>query len=294
MEIKPVQAKTLLATHTKPDSWFGCKYNMNLYRGCQHKCIYCDTRSECYQIENFEKEILYKENAIELLKDELPRKRVKGTICFGSMNDEYMPIEKDLRLTRQALEVIVQHRFPVHMMTKSDLILRDLDLLKKISSIYVAATFTITASDDELSKKVEPGAPPSSARFEAIKKLSDQGIYTGITMMPILPFIEDTDENITSLIEKAHESGAKYILAWFGLTMRDRQRTHFYKKLDELFPGMKTKYRKAFGENYECNSTRIAELQSLFESLCLKYGIETKMKFYEPEKPAKQLDLLQS
>jgi DNA repair photolyase len=157
-----------MLSHVKqPDTWFGLKYNMNLYRGCQHQCIYCDSRSECYQIENFS-DILYKENAIELLENELARKRVKGTIGTGSMNDPYMPVEKKLKLTRRALELIARFRFPVHIITKSDLVLRDLDLLQRINEVYTAVSFTITTADDQLAKKLEPGASPPSARFRAM------------------------------------------------------------------------------------------------------------------------------
>ena len=182
--IKEIQSKTILNHVKQPEPYFGLKYNLNLYRGCQHQCIYCDSRSECYQIENFA-DIHVKVNAIDLLTDALPRKRVRGTIGFGSMNDPYMPIERQYQLTRRALEVIAQHQFPVHMITKSDLVLRDLDLLREINQIYASVSFTITAADDELAKKVEPGAPPSSARFAAMRTLADAGIHTGIIVMPV-------------------------------------------------------------------------------------------------------------
>ncbi|MCA9936647.1 MAG: radical SAM protein, partial [Anaerolineales bacterium] len=186
--IKSIEAKVMLAHVKQPDTWFGLKYNMNLYRGCQHQCIYCDSRSECYQVENFS-DILYKENAIELLANELARKRVKGTIGTGSMNDPYMPIEAKIQLTRRALELIARFRFPVHIITKSDLVLRDLDLLRRINEVYTAVSFTITTADDQLAKRLEPAASPPSARLRAIKILAENGILTGITMMPILPFI---------------------------------------------------------------------------------------------------------
>jgi DNA repair photolyase len=164
-------AKTLLATVKQPDPWFGLKYNMNLYRGCQHQCIYCDSRSECYQIEDFA-EIQVKVNALEKLSDEIRRKRVKGTIGTGSMNDPYMPIEAERNLTRGALQIIAAAKFPVHIITKSDLVLRDLDILKEISQVYAAVSFTITSADDSLAKKLEPGAPVSSRRFAALKTLA--------------------------------------------------------------------------------------------------------------------------
>ena len=183
-KITEITAKTILNHVKQPDTWFGLKYNMNLYRGCQHQCIYCDSRSECYRIEDFSR-IEVKINALELLEDTLPRKRMIGTIGFGSMNDPYMPIEKKYRLTGGALEIINHHGFPVHILTKSDLVLRDLETLKNISQVYAAVSFTITTADDQLARIIEPGAPPPSARFNAIKELAEEGILTGLTMMPI-------------------------------------------------------------------------------------------------------------
>jgi len=287
----PIRAKTLLSHRTHPDPWFGCKYNMNIYRGCQHQCIYCDSRSECYHIKNFE-DILYKENVIEKLKDELPRKRTKGTICFGAMSDPYIPLEAKLKLTKGSLEIIAQHRFPIHLMTKSDLVLRDKEIIKRISEIYATVSFTITTTDDELAKKIEPHASLPSARLKAMKELSDIGIYTGITMMPILPFIEDTIETITQIVQKGHEHGAQYILPSMGMTLRDRQRNYYYKKLDKLFPGVREKYEKTYGDSYSCGSPKARELEMLVKKLCEKYDITTKMVQYKTPEPAKQLGLL--
>jgi DNA repair photolyase len=292
--ITEIHAKTILNHVKQPETYFGLKYNLNLYRGCQHQCIYCDSRSECYQIENFA-DIQVKVNAIELLADVLPRKRVRGTIGFGSMNDCYMPIERKYQLCRRALEVIVQHQFPVHIITKSDLVLRDLDLLKEINQTYAAVSFTITAADDELAKKVEPGAPPSSARFAAMRALAEAGIHTGITMMPILPFIEDTEENITQLVGLAHENGATYILPWFGMSLRAGSRDWYYNQLDKRFPGVKQKYVRLFGWRYECNSPNWRKLDEVFQKLVYKYTIPTKMPIFTPEpvsQQARQLKLL--
>jgi DNA repair photolyase len=285
--IKEIQSKTILNHVKQPDTYFGLKYNMNLYRGCQHQCIYCDSRSECYQIENFA-DIHVKVNAVDLLADALPRKRVRGTIGFGSMNDPYMPVERQYQLCRRSLEVIAQHQFPVHIITKSDLVLRDLDLLKEINQVYAAVSFTITAADDELAKKVEPGAPLSSARFAAMRALAEAGIHTGVTMMPILPFIEDTEENVTHLVEMAHEAGAEYILPWFGMTLRAGSRDWYYDQLDQRFPGVKQKYVQQFGGRYECNSPNWRKLDEVFQKLVYKYGIKTQMPIFTPEKVTKE------
>ena len=260
---------------------------MNLYRGCQHQCIYCDSRSTCYQIENFA-DIHIKANAIELLEDALPRKRVRGTIGTGSMNDPYMPIERKANLTGRALEIISRNGFPVHIITKSDLVMRDLEILKEINKVYAAVSFTITTTDDDLAKKLEPGAPPPSVRWNAMKTLSDAGILTGVTMQPILPFIEDTPENISSIVELAHENGASYILPWFGMSLREGSRDYYYDKLDKLFPGVKQRYVQRFGGRYICNTPNWRQLDDLFQKAIYKYGIATQMPIFTPEKITKQ------
>jgi len=277
-----ILAKTLLSSAKRPDSWFGIKYTMNLYRGCQHQCIYCDSRSECYQIENFA-EIQVKVNALERLSDEIRRKRAKGTIGTGSMNDPYMPIEAERRLTRGALEIIAAAKFPVHVITKSDLVTRDLDILQEIGKVYAAVSFTITSADDALSKKLEPGAPVSSRRFTSLKTLSEQGITAGVTMMPILPFIEDSDENILAIARLAADAGAKYVLPGFGVTLRDRQRAYYYNKLDQLFPGVSAQYQRRYGERYWAESPRAQRLGEIFNEECARLGIATRMPFYQPE-----------
>ncbi len=283
--IREIQARTILNRVKGPDTWFGLTYGMNLYRGCQHQCIYCDSRSECYQIEDFNQDVLVKVNAIELLARELPRKRLKGTIGTGSMNDPYMPLEKQYNLTGRALEVIAGNRFPVHVITKSDLVLKDLEALRQIAKVYAAVSFTITAAADDLAKKLEPGAPSPSARFRAIQTLAENGILTGITLMPVLPFIEDNPANITAIVEQAHASGAAYIIPAFGMTLRDRQRTYYYEKLDQHFPGLRPKYERAFGERYSAPAQNARQLSGLLEDLCARYGIPTRMPFHQAEIP---------
>jgi DNA repair photolyase len=280
--IKEITAKVLLSPVKQPDDWFGLKFNMNLYRGCQHQCIYCDSRSECYQIENF-KNVLVKENAIDLLRDELSRKRVKGTIGTGSMNDPYMPLEAKRELTRQALQVIADFRFPVHIITKSDLVLRDLDLLQIINQVYAAVTLTITTADDQLGMKIEPGAARVSDRFAAIQVLAEKGILTGVTLMPVLPFLEDNLENIRQIVTRAHQAGASYIIPSFGMTLRDRQRDYFYRKLDRLFPGLRGKYERRYGYQYHAAANNANELEREFQALCQHFGIATRIPQFSPE-----------
>jgi len=280
--VKETQARTILNTFRQLDSWFGLRFSMNLYRGCQHQCVYCDSRSQCYGIEDFG-DIHVKANALDLLDKELARKRTKGTIGTGSMHDPYMPIEAELNMTGRALEIIARHRFPVHVTTKSDLVLRDLDALRAAGQVYVAVSFTVTTADDELCQKLEPGAPPASRRFRAMAALAAHGILTGVTMMPILPLIEDTEQNVREIVERAASSGAHYVLPMFGMTMRDRQRTYYYEALDRLFPGVRTKYERMYGDRYVCTSPREAMLARIFQELCHKHGVASRIPFYHAE-----------
>jgi DNA repair photolyase len=287
--IREIQARTLLTRVRGPDDWFGLYYTMNLYRGCQHQCIYCDTRSETYQIENFDHDILIKANAIEVLRRELAGKRIIGTIGTGSMNDPYMPLETEVRLTRRALETIAEAGFPVHVITKSDLVLRDLDLLEMIcEKTYATVTFTITTAEDVLSRTLEPGAPTSSKRFAALRTLGLRGIPAGIALMPVLPFIEDNEENIRQIVDLAAGNGAKYILPAFGMTLRDRQRDYYYARLDKHFPGLRLRYEKSFGERYSAPAQNAARLEELFRDLCTGYGMATKVAVFTPRKRAEE------
>jgi DNA repair photolyase len=186
-------------------------------------------------------------------------------------------------MTRRALELALHYRFPVHLITKSDLVLRDIDLLSQIKETYAAVSFTITTVDDDLARKIEPGAPPSSARFSAMKILAEHGILTGLTMMPILPFIEDTTENIAGLVEMAQDAGARYVLPWFGMSLRTGSRDYYYDKLDQLFPGIKGQYIRQYGGRYECNAPNWRELDEVFQKLVYKYKIATQMPFFTPE-----------
>ena len=281
--IQYIEAKSILSKLKEKDTYFGISYNMNLYRGCQHGCIYCDTRSECYGINDISR-ISVKKNALDLLTKELPPKRKnRATIGTGSMNDPYMPIEKDLQLVRKALQIIANERFPVHIITKSNLVERDADILMDISKTYTAVSFTITTADDFLSRKIEPHASSTSARFEAMNLLAVKGIYTGVTLMPILPFINDTKVNITTILQRAKDCGASYIIPMFGVTLRKGSREYFYKALDVCFAGLKEKYQSHFGLQYECFSPNYKMLNEIFREQCYKLGMENGIRFYQPK-----------
>ncbi len=291
MTITPICAKTILSPIADPNAWFAARYNMNIYRGCEHRCIYCDSRSDCYQIADFDHELLVKVNAIELLEKELPRKRIKGTISTGAMSDPYTPAEKDYGLTRRALELIERFRFGIHITTKSDLITRDIDLLRSINRVRASVSFTLTTTDEGLARKVEPGAPSPSRRLEAMALLHEAGIHVGVDMMPILPFIEDTEENILSIARRAAECGAEYVFPSFGTTMRNGSREHFYDRMDDLFPGLRSKYEATYGNRYICPSPNQAKLRQVFIDECRRLSLMYEMPQINASFVPRQLDL---
>lgn len=290
-----ISTKTIISGYAENNPWFGNNYNMNIYKGCCHGCIYCDSRSECYRIDNFDT-VRAKKDAIALINKELKSKKRKGVIGTGAMSDPYNPLEKEYKLTRGALELINTHGFGVSIATKSDLVTRDIDILKKIKSHSpVLIKITITTWDDELCKKIEPNVGAASRRFSAIKELSHNGIFAGILLMPVLPFLEDNEENIRSIIRLAHQNGAKFIYPAFGVTLRQNQRDWYFKKLDENFPGIKQKYIEEFKNNYECRSPKLKLLWNLFKDECDKLGILYRMndiiKAYKNGYEDKQLSL---
>ncbi|HEX3023314.1 MAG TPA: radical SAM protein [Lachnospiraceae bacterium] len=270
MELIP--AKTIV-THKKDTSWFGTEYNMNIYKGCCHGCIYCDSRSECYHVDNFDT-VRAKENALTIIRDELRRKVKKGVVATGSMSDPYNPLEKGHQLTRHALELVDAFGFGISIATKSTLITRDIDIIQSIREHSpVICKMTVTCLDDDLSRKIEPGAPVSSERFKAIKELTDAGIYTGILLMPILPFINDSKENILGIVHRAKEVGAKFIYPAFGVTLRTNQRDYYFDKLDEQYPGLKDRYIKKYGVRYQCGIPNAKAIYEMFALECQKQGI---------------------
>lgn len=271
-----IDAKTIV-TRTKSTGWFGASYNMNIYRGCCHGCIYCDSRSTCYRNDRFD-EVCIKKNALQIIRDDLRRKVQRGVIGTGAMSDPYNPFERELQLTRHALELISAYGFGVSVATKSDLVARDIDVLREIGeSAPALVQLTITTADDALAKVIEPHAPPPSARFGALRDLIGAGIFAGILMMPILPFINDTEENLLGVVEGASRCGARFIYPSMGMTLRDGNRQYYYAALDRVFPGLSARYQSVFGERYVCNSPRARELWRAFAAACDRAGIAYKM-----------------
>jgi DNA repair photolyase len=277
--IQEIQARTLLSSTRGVDDFFGLRYNFNIYRGCPHQCIYCDSRSECYGIENFN-DVLVKTNAAELLARELPRKRRVGPIGTGSMSDPYNPLERRYELTRRCLAVIAACAFPVRIITKGDLVLRDLDLLLEINRAQAVVCFTLTTTDDALAHQVEPGAPPPSARLAAMRGLAARGIAVGTTLMPVLPFLEDSEANLTAILEQTAAHGGSFAIPGLGLTLRDRQRAWFYQELDRRFPGLREKYERRYGQSYSCPVPNVARLNAVFEQTCARLGLAARMPPY--------------
>ncbi len=273
-----VPAKTIV-TRTKSTEWFGTEYNMNIYRGCSHGCIYCDSRSACYGDDNFET-VKVKENALTLINSDLRRKAKTGVVATGAMSDPYNPFEKELLLTRHALELLSAYQFGVAIATKSDLITRDIDILSEIqTNAPVLCKLTVTTWDDALAQKLEPHAPSSTRRFAALAALSAAGIFSGILLMPVLPFLEDSPRNIEGIVHRAAESGARFIYPVFGVTLRQNQREWYLNALDHLFPGehLKARYARHYGNSYECRCPEAAALWRNFTALCDQKGILYKM-----------------
>ena len=251
---------------------------MNLFRGCSHGCIYCDARSTCYQIHPdrpFE-DIEIKKNAPQLLELALRRKRERCMIGTGGMSDPYIPLEKELGLTRRCLELIDEYGFGLAIQTKSDLILRDLDLLKSIHrKTKCVVQITLTTHDEALCRKLEPHVCTTKRRAEVLDILREEGIPTVCWMTPILPFINDTEENIHGILDYCIHAKTYGILTFgIGVTLRDGDRQYFYRKLDEHFPGMKQKYIQTYGNAYEIPSPSQASLMRLVRKTCAQHGIE--------------------
>ena len=248
---------------------------MNLYRGCSHGCIYCDSRSKCYQMNHDFEDIEVKENALELLEAALRRKRKRCMIGTGAMTDPYIPLEKKLGYTRKALLLIEKYGFGVALQTKSDLVLRDLDILRRINEKTKAVVqMTLTTADEKLCSIIEPNVSTANERFEALKALRDAGIPTVVWLCPVLPFINDTEENIRTILGMCVEAGVRGVLCFgMGLTLREGNREYFYRQLDIHFPRLKERYIRTYGNNYVVDSPHSTELMRLYHRICEENGI---------------------
>lgn len=280
MEIEYLEAKSILTSinEEKGKYWFNANYNLNIYRGCHHGCIYCDSRSKVYGVTDFDK-VKPKKDALLILERELKSKRKKGIIAMGAMSDPYNKLEEHLELTREALKLFDRYGFGVILATKSDLVVRDIDVLQSISRHSpVLIKMTITCVDDKLAKLIEPNVCSSSQRFAALKKLHDANINAGILLMPVLPFITDTKENISGIMEKAHEARVCFVYPGLGVTQRTGQREYYLTKLEEFSVQLRISHERRFGNIYNCPARNKKELAQLIQSLGKKYQIKTRMK----------------
>ena len=253
---------------------------MNIYQGCCHGCLYCDSRSFCYQNPDFDR-VKTKKDVLTILRDDLARKVKPAFIAMGSMSDPYNPFEKELCLTQHALELINAYQCGVAVATKSNLIARDTVLYQMIQEHSpVICKLTITTANDTLAAKIEPHAPSPSCRLNALEELAKAGVFAGVLLMPVLPFLEDSAPNILSVVDSAAQAGATFIYASFGVTMREGQRDYFLNGLDRAFPGQRVgeKYRKHYGTRYYCSSSRAKELWALFSDRCKELDLLYEMR----------------
>ena len=253
----------------------GGHLGMNIYRGCTHGCIYCDSRSRCYQFTHLFEDIEVKRNAPDLLEKALQSKRKRCMIGTGSMSDPYMHCEEQLGLTRRCLEIIQKYGFGVAIQTKSDRILRDMDLLDEINrSAKCVVQMTLTTYDDELCRILEPNVCNTKRRIEVLERMQERGIPTVVWLTPILPFINDTPENVEAILKECVWVGVKGVIDFgMGLTLREGDREYYYAALDRYFPGMKERYIRTHGNAYELPSTRAKELRKLLHNICDKNDI---------------------
>lgn len=268
-----VEAKGILSAN-------GGYNGMNIYRGCSHGCIYCDSRSTCYQFSHPFEDIEVKQNAPQLLEKALQSRRRQCMISTGSMSDPYMPCEKSLRLTRKCLQVIKKYGFGAAILTKSDLIMDDIDLLDEINrKARCVVQMTLTTYDDKLCSILEPHVCNTQRRIEVLEKMKERGIDTIVWLTPILPFINDTRENVEAILNECVRIGVKGVIDYgMGMTLREGDREYYYAALDKYFPGMKEKYIRTYGNAYELQSPRAKELMKLMKDICSANGI-----IYMPE-----------
>lgn len=271
---------------------------MNIYRGCQHGCIYCDARSKCYHMNHRFEDIEVKENAPELLENALKRKRRKCMIGTGAMSDPYIPLEKELKLTRRCLEIINRYGFGVTVQTKSASVMRDIDLFTKINDKSKAVLqMTLTTADESLCRIIEPNVSVTKERFETLKAFHENGIPSVVWFSPFLPFINDTKENIDGLLKYCIDAKVRGIICFgIGLTLRDGDREYFYSRLDKHFPNMKERYIYTYGNSYQLTSSNNNVLMNRISEVCrnhgIMFGVENVFSYlHKFESKAEQLSL---
>ncbi|MBR0207541.1 MAG: radical SAM protein [Oscillospiraceae bacterium] len=285
-----VQAKGILSAQN----------GMNLYRGCSHGCIYCDSRSKCYHMDHAFEDVEVKENALSLLEDALRRKRERCMLSTGSMTDPYIPLESELGYVRGALALADRFGFGFTLITKSARVLRDLDLLRSINEkTKCVVQMTVTTCDEELCRKIEPNVSTTAERVEALHRLHEAGIPTVVWLSPILPYLNDTEENVRGVLERCAAAKVRGVVCFgMGLTLREGNREYFYAQLDRLFPGLKERYIREYGTQYVVSSPHNDELMRLFHGFCAEKDmmhdndqIFAWLRRFEEKPEARQLSL---
>lgn len=286
--------------YVKAKGILSSKNGMNLYRGCSHGCIYCDSRSRCYHMEHDFEDIEVKENAIELLEHALKHKRKKCMISTGAMTDPYIPLEMQIGNVRKVLHLIYEYGFGFTLLTKSNRIMRDIDLLQKINErTKCVVQMTLTTYDEDLCRKIEPNVSTTRERFEVLKNMRDAGIPAVVWLSPILPFINDTEDNISGILDMCIEAKVYGVVCFgMGMTLREGNREYFYQQLDRLFPHLKEQYIQQYGNQYEIDSPNADALFRLFRQKCSRHGILHNndrifhyLYTFEERNAAKQLSL---
>jgi len=285
--VKEIEAKSILRTHNKIDSWFISRYGMNFYRGCTHNCVYCDGRSEGYYVDGeFGEDVAVKVNTIDVLRRELNprRKRVPFKRSYmmvgGGVGDSYQPVEKKYELTRKALQLLSGYNFPVSILTKSTLVKRDIDLIKKINEKSGAiVSFSFSSADDKISKIFEPGVPPPSERLETLAFFKEEGIACGMFLLPLIPFVTDKYEVMEDTIRKASETGVDFIIC-SGMTLKDgKQRDYFLKTLNQNYPELLVEYNHIYRGTKWGNAIEeyYASVNTTFDMLSRKYRMPKRV-----------------
>lgn len=287
-----VKTRTIMTKSDQGARWFGIDYHMNLYKGCSFDCIYCDSRSDAYHIKNFDV-IKSKENALQILEEELASKQYKGVVSFGTLSDPYNELEEKFKITRGALELIKKYGFGVSIDTKSDLILRDIDLLKEINeNNSVIIKISITTYEDELASVLEPKVISSTRRFEVLRTLRENDIYAGVLMTPVLPFITDSVDNIKEMVRLASLNNAKFIYTKMGMTLRSNVHEYYYEHIEKLYKGLSSDYKCVYGNTLVCNPLRYPDLLEIYVKECNQHQLLCDMseiiKDYKKKIPTKE------
>jgi DNA repair photolyase len=278
MKYEPYRATSMINKLRHVDDWFWASYTVNPYRGCAHGCVYCDARANQYGLsENFEETVFVKENAAEVLGKQLPRLK-RGVVSTGGVCDSYQPIEKERRLTRKVVKALAGHRFPVEVLTKSDLVLRDLDLYAEASRrSWACVFFTITTFDEQIAGRFEPGASPPDRRLEAMRQVAGAGVMTGVAMMPLLPGVTDGDDNIKDIVSRVRDAGGQFVLAG-GLTLKEgAQRQRYIGVLESHYPQVLPLYEQLYSSGFGTRGSYGPQLLRRVREVCLQRGIADRM-----------------